>query len=79
MFEMLGVVSIMDSEISLKSRLGDYYMEQTYGISEYVPDNTINKINQAINTILIKDYINNRNFSISTKDDWEMFGTRGER
>ena len=79
MFEMLGVVSIMDSEISLKSRLGDYYMEQTYGISEYVPDNTINKINQAINTILIKDYINNRNFSIPTKDDWEMFGTRGER
>ena len=79
MFEMLGLVSTMDGEISLKSRLSDYYLDQAYDISKYVPDNTVNKINQAINIILIKDYISNRSFSIPTKEDWEMFGTRGER
>ena len=79
MFEMLNVVNTIDSNISLKSRLNNYYMDQATSKLKRVDDNTTNKINSAINTLLIQHYIGQKGLSIPTKQGWEVFDDLGSR
>lgn len=79
MFEMLNVVNTIDSNISLKSKLNNYYMNQATSRLKRVDDNTTNKINSAINTLLIQHYIGQKGLSIPTKQSWEIFDDLGSR
>ena len=79
MFEMLNVVNTIDSNISLKSSLNNYYMDQATSKLKRVDDNTTNKINAAINILLIQHYIGQKGLSIPTKQGWEVFDNLGSR
>lgn len=79
MFEMLNIVNTIDSNISLKSRLNNYYMDQATSRLRRVDDNTTNKINSAINILLIQHYIGQKGLSIPTKQGWEIFDDLGSR
>ncbi len=79
MFEMLNIVNTIDSNISLKSKLNNYYMEQATSRLKRVDDNTTNKINSAINVLLIQHYIGQKGLAIPTKQGWEIFDDLGSR
>ena len=79
MFEMLNVINTIDSNISLKSKLNNYYMDQATSRLKRVDDNTTNKINSAINTLLIQYYVGQKGLSIPTKQGWEVFDDLGSR
>lgn len=80
MFEMLGVLNTMDSNISLKSKLNNYYMNEAYQkYGKNVRDDTANKINRVIDILLIQNYISQKGFTIPTKSGWTLLGSRYER
>lgn len=80
MFEMLGVLNTMDSNISLKSKLNNYYMEQAYQkYGKNVRDDVANKINRVIDTLMIQSYVTSKDFAIPVKEGWTLFGSRYER
>lgn len=78
MFEMLGVVSIAD-QASLKSQLNNKYMEDANNMLVSVDDDVANRINSAIDVLLIQNYLQQKGLKFPIKESYQIFNSEGQK
>lgn len=78
MFEMLGIVSTVDSA-SLKSQLNNRYMEDANTILTSVNDDVANRINAGIDILLVQNYLAQKGLRFPTKSSYQLFNPEGQR